>query len=59
MHPQSQHISDFTKAVSLMTDSIVVVKLDQPNQIFNEYKKALKRKKSSIIVEYGDYYNEK
>ena len=59
LHPQSQHVSDFTKSVRLMTKSIVVVKLNEPNQIFKEYKKALKRRGSTILVEYGDYYNEK
>ncbi len=59
LHPQCQHISDFTKSVNLMTDTITVVKLKEPFQIFREYKKALKRKHSTILVEYGDYYNEK
>ena len=59
LHPQSQHVSDFTKSVRLMTKSIVVVKLNEPNQIFKEYKKALIRRESTILVEYGDYYNEK
>mgnify|MGYP003956599097 CR=1 FL=1 len=59
LHPQCQHISDFTKSVKLMTDTITVVKLKEPSQIFREYKKALKRKHSTILVEYGDYYNEK
>lgn len=59
LHPQCQHISDFTKSVKLMTDTITVVRLDEPSQIFMEYKKALKRKHSTILVEYGDYYNEK
>ena len=59
LHPQFQHISDFTKSVKLMTNSITVVKLKEPSQIFKEYKKALARRHSTILVEYGDYYNEK
>jgi len=59
LHPQSQHISDFTRSVKMMTKTITVVKLNEPKQIFNEYKKALNRKNSTILVEYGDYYNEK
>ena len=59
LHPQCQHISDFTKSVKLMTNSITVVKLKEPSQIFKEYKKALARRHSTILVEYGDYYNEK
>ena len=55
LHPQCQHISDFTKSVKLMADTITVVRLDEPSQIFMEYKKAIKRKHSTILVEYGDY----
>ena len=41
--------------------NIEVIKLREPDQIFPAYKKAYERKdnKSSIIIEYGDYYNEK
>lgn len=59
LNPQSQHIGDFTRSVKMMTDSITVVKLKDPKHIFSEYKKALNRKNSTILVEYGDYYNEK
>ena len=59
LHPQCQHIGDFTKSVKLMTETITVVRLEEPSQIFMEYKKALKRRHSTILVEYGDYYNEK
>lgn len=61
LHPQYQHIGDFTSQIKKMCKNINVVKLSNPNQIFNEYKKALNRKDgvSTILVEYGDYYNEK
>ena len=44
-----------------MCKNINVVKLSNPDQIFKEYKKAFNRKDgvSTILVEYGDYYNEK
>ena len=32
LHPQCQHISDFTKSVKLMADTITVVRLDEPSQ---------------------------
>ena len=40
---------------------IEVINLVNPNQIFNEYKKALKRKdsKSTLLIENGDFYNSK
>ena len=44
-----------------MTNNIDVIKLKEPNQILPSYKKAYFRKdlKNTILVEYGDYYNEK
>jgi len=45
----------------LMCRTIEVIRLDEPEQIFPAYKKALEREdgRSTLIVEYGDYYNEK
>ena len=42
-----------------MLKNIEVVKLTKTNQIFNAYKKALNRKdkKSTLLIEYGDFYN--
>ena len=42
-----------------MLKNIEVVKLKKTNQIFKSYKKALERKdmKSTLLIEYGDYYN--
>ena len=61
LNPQHQHIGDFTEQVSKMCSSIEVIKLNEPNEIFISYKKALNREdgRSTILVEFGDYYNEK
>ena len=61
LHPQHQHIGDFTEAFRLMCKTIEVIRLDETADIFPAYKKALEREdgRSTIIVEYGDYYNEK
>jgi pyruvate/2-oxoglutarate/acetoin dehydrogenase E1 component len=61
LHPQFQHIGDFTEAFRLMCKTIEVIRLDEPVDIFPAYKKALEREdgRSTIIIEYGDYYNEK
>jgi pyruvate/2-oxoglutarate/acetoin dehydrogenase E1 component len=61
LHPQFQHVGDFTDAFRLMCKTIEVIRLDEPEMIFPAYQKALTRDdgKSTIIVEYGDYYNEK
>ena len=54
-----QHTQDHTIAIKKMLKNIEVVKLKKTNQIFKSYKKALKRKdmKSTLLIEYGDYYN--
>ena len=61
LHPQFQHVGDFTDAFRLMCKNIEVIRLDEPEHIFPAYQKALEREdgKSTIIVEYGDYYSEK
>ena len=61
LHPQFQHIGDFTESVQKMCTTIEVLKLENPDQIFPAYKKAYERDDgvNTILVEYGDYYNEK
>lgn len=61
LHPQIQHVGDFTDAYRLMLTSIDVIRLEEPEEIFEAYKHAYERtdNKSTILVEYGDYYNEK
>ena len=61
LHPQFQHIGDFSNAIQKMSTNIEVIKLTKPNDIFPAYKKAYLRKDlvNTILVEYGDYYNEK
>ena len=61
LHPQHQHIGDFTDAFKGILRSIEVVRLEEANQIFPAYKYAYERpdNSSTLIVEYGDYYNEK
>lgn len=54
-----QHTQDHTEALKKMLQNVEVIKLKHTKQIFNAYKKALDRKdnKSTLIVEYGDFYN--
>ena len=61
LHPQYQHVGDFTTALRDMCPSLNVIRLDETKDIFKSYKRALdsKNNKSSLIIEYGDYYNEK
>jgi len=61
LHPQCQHVGDFTEAFKSMCKTVEVIRLDEPFQIFPAYVKALLRddNRSTILVEWGDYYNEK
>lgn len=61
INPQIQHTGDYSEAFKLMLINIDVLVLHEPEQIFSAYKKAYLRNdgRSTILVEYGDYYNEK
>lgn len=61
LHPQHQHIGDFTAGFKAMCDTIDIIRLDEPEQIFESYQYAYDRtdNRSTILVEWGDYYNEK
>lgn len=61
LHPQCQHVGDYTAAFKLMMENVEVIRLDEPDQIFPAYVMALERTdgKSTLVVEHGDYYNEK
>jgi hypothetical protein len=45
----------------MMLKNVEVIRLDEPEQIFESYKKAYERNdgKSTLLVEWGDFYNEK
>lgn len=61
LHPQFQHIGDFSDAIQKMCTTVEVIKLKETSDIFRAYKKAYERNdgKNTIVVEYGDYYSEK
>jgi pyruvate/2-oxoglutarate/acetoin dehydrogenase E1 component len=61
LHPQHQHVSDFTSGFKSMCDFVDIIRLDEANQIFEAYKYAYERNdnRPTILVEWGDYYNEK
>lgn len=59
LHPQYQHIGDYTEPFELMCPNINIIRLDEPEQIFAEYVNAYTNDNSTILVEWGDYYNEK
>jgi pyruvate/2-oxoglutarate/acetoin dehydrogenase E1 component len=61
INPQIQHTGDFTDAFRLMLKTVDVIRLEEPEEIFPAYKLAYERNdnKSTILVEYGDFINEK
>lgn len=61
LHPQHQHISDFTAGFRALCDYVDIIRLDEPHQIFEAYQYAYERNdnRPTILVEWGDFYNEK
>lgn len=61
LHPQHQHIADFTAGFKAMCDTVDIIRLDEPHQIFDAFTYAYERtdNRSTILVEWGDYYSEK
>lgn len=61
INPQIQHTGDYSDAFKLMLKTVEVIVLHEPEHIFPAYEKAYCRKDgfSTILVEYGDFYNEK
>ena len=59
LHPQAQHVGDFSDAFNSMLKRTEVKVLSEPSQIVDSYKKAYDSEHSTVLVEYGDYYNEK
>jgi pyruvate/2-oxoglutarate/acetoin dehydrogenase E1 component len=61
IHPQIQHVGDYSEAFNLMLSTVEVIVLNEPEDIFPAFQKAYLRDdgRSTILVEFGDYYNEK
>ena len=61
LHPQAQHVGDFTDAFRQILKNVEIIRLEEPEDVFPAYYKAYNRTdgKSTLLVEYGDYYNEK
>ena len=60
LHPQHQHISDFTAGFKALCDYVDIIRLEEPHQIFNAYKYAYERtdNRPTLLVEWGDFYSE-
>ena len=60
VHPGHQHIGNYAQAFRNLFTHIDVVELNNAEDIFPAYKKALERNdgKSTLIIEHGNFYNE-
>lgn len=61
LFPGYQHIGNFSDAFRSILHNVDVIELQEPEQILPMYQHAYSRTdgKSTILVEFGDFYNEK
>ncbi len=61
VHPGHQHVGNYAEAFRKMFKWIEVVELNEPEDIFPAYEKALTRKdsKTTLLIEHGNYYSQK
>ena len=54
-----QSTNDYTEPFRQMLTEVDVVLLNEPKEIFPAFQRAYEKEGSSLIVEWGDYYNDK
>tara|TARA_A100001201_G_scaffold127061_1_gene111674 strand:+ start:384 stop:1724 length:1341 start_codon:yes stop_codon:yes gene_type:complete len=54
-----QHTQNYIEELKSMLTEVEVVVLDKTEDIFNEFVMAYDRDGSTILIEYGDYYNDR
>ncbi len=61
VHPGHQHVGNYAEAFRKLFHWIEVVELNEPEDIFPAYKKALEREdhRSTLLIEHGNFYNQK
>jgi hypothetical protein len=61
LDPQWQHKGNFSGAFRQMLQTVDLIELHEPEDIFPAYRYAYERTdgRSTLLVEFGDYYNEK
>ena len=59
IHPQHQHVGNYTEAFKLMCPNITFYEVKEPEEVVPAYKSAYFSKKPSVVVEWGDFYGEK
>ena len=61
LFPGYQHIGNYSEGMRLMLDNVEIIELFEPEDIAPAYNKAYNRRdgKSTLLVEFMDFYNEK
>ena len=61
LFPGYQHIGNMSDTYRKMLSKVEIIELKEPYEIFESYQKAYERKdgKSTLLVEFGDFYSEK
>ena len=61
VHPGHQHVGNYAEAFRKMFTWIEVIDLNEPEEVFPSYKNAVERKdnKSTLLIEHGNFYNQK
>ena len=54
-----QHTNNYTEPFKQILTEVDVVLLNEPEEIFPAFENAYNRDGSSLIIEWGDYYNDK
>ena len=54
-----QHTQNYIEPFRQILKEVNVVMLDEPEHIFTEFKKAYERDGSTLLIEHGDFYNDK
>jgi pyruvate/2-oxoglutarate/acetoin dehydrogenase E1 component len=54
-----QHTNDYTEPLKQILTEVDIVMLNEPTEIFSSFESAYEREGSTLIIEWGDYYNEK
>jgi len=61
LFPGHQHVGNMSKAFRLMLTTVDIIELQEPHDVYPAYQLAYQRTdgKSTLLVEFGDYYSEK
>jgi hypothetical protein len=60
LHPQQQHVGDYSEALRAMCTTLEIIRVDEPADIFPAYQRACCATTAhTLVVEHGDFYGEK